>query len=190
MPLKKILFKPGTNQENTRYTNENGWYLSDKVRFRQGTPEKIGGWQRISPNTFQGICRFLWNWVTLSFENLMAVGTNLKFYIERGGLYYDITPIRATETLTNPFTTTNGSATVVVTDNTHGSATGDFVTFSGASAVGGLTLNGNYQITVTGTNTYTITAASNATSTATGGGTVTAQYEIDVGPAIQGGVSG
>ena len=190
MPLKKILFKPGTNQENTRYTNENGWYLSDKVRFRQGTPEKIGGWQRISPNTFQGICRFLWNWVTLSFENLMAVGTNLKFYIERGGLYYDITPIRATETLTNPFTTTNGSATVVVTDNSHGAATGDFVTFSGASAVGGLTLNGNYQITVTGTNTYTITAASNATSTATGGGTVTAKYEIDIGPAIQGGVSG
>jgi hypothetical protein len=190
VPLKKILFKPGTNQENTRYTNENGWYLSDKVRFRQGTPEKIGGWQRISPNTFQGICRFLWNWVTLSFENLMAVGTNLKFYLERGGLYYDITPIRTTETLTDPFTTTNGSATVVVTDNSHGAATGDFVTFSGASAVGGLTLNGNYQITVTGTNTYTITAASNATSTATGGGTVTAKYEIDVGPAIQGGVSG
>ena len=79
MPLKKILFKPGTNQENTRYTNENGWYISEKVRFRQGTPEKIGGWQRISPFTFQGVCRLLWNWVTLGFENLLAIGTNLKF---------------------------------------------------------------------------------------------------------------
>jgi len=190
MPLKKILFKPGTNQENTRYTNENGWYISEKVRFRQGTPEKIGGWQRISPYTFQGICRFLWNWATLGFENLLAVGTNLKFYIERGGVYNDVTPIRETATLTNPFTTASGSAVVTVTDTTHGAADGDFVTFSGASAVGGLTLNGNYQITVTGTNTYTITAASNASSTATGGGTVTAKYEISIGAAIQGGVIG
>ena len=190
MPLKKILFKPGTNQENTRYTNENGWYISEKVRFRQGTPEKIGGWQRISPYTFQGICRFLWNWVTLSFDNLLAVGTNLKFYIERGGVYNDITPIRETATLTNPFTTTSGSAVVTVTDASHGGANGDFVTFSGASAVGGLTLNGNYQIANVTTNTYTITAASNASSTATGGGTVTAKYEIDAGPAIQGAVIG
>lgn len=190
MPLKKILFKPGVNKENTRYTNENGWYISEKVRFRQGTPEKIGGWQQISGNTFLGICRSLWNWVTLGFDNLLAVGTNLKFYIERGGNYYDITPIRETATLTNPFTTTINQTTVLVTDNTHGSATGDFVTFSGASAVGGLTLNGNYQITVTGTNTYTITASAQASSTATGGGTVTAKYEIPVGPAIQGAVVG
>lgn len=193
MPLKKILFKPGTNQENTRYTNENGWYISEKVRFRQGTPEKIGGWQRISPYTFQGVCRFLWNWVTLSFDNLLAVGTNLKFYIERGGVYNDITPIRETATLTNPFTTniTSGTANrVLVTDASHGGKTGDFVTFSGASAVGGLTLNGNYQIANVTTNTYTITASSNATSVATGGGTVTAKYEINVGPAIQGAVIG
>jgi hypothetical protein len=193
MPLKKILFKPGTNQENTRYTNENGWYISEKVRFRQGTPEKIGGWQRISPYTFQGICRFLWNWVTLSFDNLLAVGTNLKFYIERGGVYNDITPIRETATLTNPFTTniTSGTANrVLVTDASHGGKTGDFVTFSGASAVGGLTLNGNYQIANVTTNTYTITASSNATSVATGGGTVTAKYEINVGPALQGAVIG
>ena len=190
MPLRKILFKPGTNKENTRYTNESGWYVSEKVRFRQGTPEKIGGWERISGETFLGICRSLWNWVTLSFENLLAVGTNLKFYIERGGEYFDVTPIRETATLTNPFTTTSGSATVLVTDNTHGAATGDFVTFSGASAVGGLTLNGNYQITVLTANTYNITAASNASSSASGGGTVTAKYEIHVGPAIQGAVVG
>ena len=193
MPLKKILFKSGTNKENTRYTNENGWYISEKVRFRQGTPEKIGGWQRISGDTFLGICRSLWNWVTLSFDNLLAVGTNLKFYIERGGNYYDVTPIRETATLTNPFTTniTAGTANkVLVTDASHGAATGDFVTFSGASAVGGLTLNGNYQITVLTANTYNITAAANATSVATGGGTVTAKYEIPVGPGIQGAVTG
>jgi hypothetical protein len=128
--------------------------------------------------------------VTLSFDNLLAVGTNLKFYIERGGVYNDITPIRETATLTNPFTTASGSAVVTVTDASHGGATGDFVTFSGASAVGGLTLNGNYQIANVTTNTYTITAASNASSTATGGGTVTAKYEIDAGPAIQGAVIG
>lgn len=190
MPLRKILFKAGVNKENTRYTNENGWYISEKVRFRQGTPEKIGGWQRISGDTFLGICRSLWNWVTLSFDNLLAVGTNLKFYIERGGVYFDITPIRATATLTDPFTTTINQTTVLVTDNAHGSATGDFVTFSGASAVGGLTLNGNYQMTVIDANTYNITASTQASSTATGGGTVTAKYEIPVGPAIQGAVVG
>lgn len=196
MPLKKILLKPGTNQENTRYTNENGWYISEKVRFRQGTPEKIGGWQRISPYTFQGICRLLWNWVTLSFDNLLAVGTNLKFYIERGGVYNDITPIRETATLTNPFTTniTAGTANrILVTDNAHGAKNGDFVTFSGASAVGGIPateLNTNHQIANVTANTYTITVTSNATSVATGGGTVTAKYEISVGPSIQGAVVG
>ena len=196
MPLKKILFKPGTNQENTRYTNENGWYISEKVRFRQGTPEKIGGWQRISPYTFQGVCRLLWNWVTLGFENLLAIGTNLKFYIERGGAYYDITPIRSTETLTNPFTTntTTGTANqVLVTDNAHGAKNGDFVTFSGSGAVGGIPagdLNANHQIANVTTNTYTITVATNASSIATGGGTVTAQYEINISAAIQGSVIG
>src|SRR5512137_1740209 len=99
MPLQKLLLKPGVNRENTRYTNEGGWYQSDKIRFRQGTPEKIGGWTRLSASTFMGVCRSLWNWVTLAGLNLIGVGTNLKFYIERGGLYYDITPIRATTTL-------------------------------------------------------------------------------------------
>jgi hypothetical protein len=197
MPLKKILFKPGVNKENTRYTNENGWYISEKVRFRQGTPEKIGGWAQISGNTFLGICRSLWNWVTLGFDNLLAVGTNLKFYIERGGNYYDITPIRETVTLTDPFTTniTAGTANrILVTDNTHGAKNGDFVTFSGVLApVGGIPateLNANHQIANVTTNTYTITVSTNASSIATGGGTVTAKYEIPVGPAIQGAVVG
>jgi len=185
MPLKKLLLKSGVNRENTRYTSEGGWYECDKIRFRQGTPEKIGGWQRISSTTFQGVCRSLWNWVTLGSQNLIAVGTNLKYYIENGGAYNDITPLRATVTLTNPFETTSGSPIVVVTDANSGYTDGDFVTYSGASAVGGLTLNGEYQITLTTTlNEYTIDAGSAASSSATGGGTVTAAYQINVGTAF------
>ena len=184
MPLKKLVLKPGVNRENTRYTNENGYYISDNVRFRQGTPEKVGGWTRISSNSFLGTCRSLWNWITLGGLNLLGVGTNLKFYIEQGGVYNDITPISRTVVLTNPFTTTNLSTTVLVTDATHGCVTGTYVTFSGASAVGGLTINGEYQLTVVDTNTYNITASSAATSTATGGGTVTAAYQLNAGPNI------
>ena len=185
MPLKKLQLKAGVNRENTRYTSEGGWYESDKVRFRQGMPEKIGGWQRISTSTFQGVCRSLHSWVTLVNLTLTSVGTHLKYYLENGGAYYDITPIRATVTLTNPFTTANGSTTVTVTDANGGYADGDFVTFSNASVSGGLTLNGEFQITFSTGNTYTITAASAASSTATGGGTVTATYQISSGTALE-----
>ena len=187
MALKKLLLKSGVNKESTRYTNENGWYLSDKVRFRQGTPEKIGGWERISSSTFLGICRFLWNWVTLGFENLLALGTNLKVYIERGGTYSDITPIRQrnyTASLSNPFDTTTGSAAVTVNDTAHGAQAGDLVYFSGASAVGGVPateLNTRHVITsVTNANAYVITVTTAATSTVSGGGgTVAAEYYIN-----------
>ncbi len=190
MPLSKILFKPGINRENTRYTTEGGWYDGDKVRFRQGNPEKIGGWQRISASTFLGTCRSLWNWVTLGFLNLVGVGTNLKFYIERGGAYYDITPIRDTVVLTNPFTATNGSAIISVADTAHGCVTGDFVTYSGATGLGGnitaAVLNAEHQVTVTSANAYTINVGVNANATdvsgSPGGGTVTAAYQINVGP--------
>jgi hypothetical protein len=190
MPLKKLQQKAGVNRENTRYTSENGYYVSDKIRFRQGTPEKIGGWQRISSTIFQGVCRSLWNWVTLGGQNLLSVGTNLKYYIESGGAYNDITPLRVTPPATlanNPFSTTSGLTTVTVTDAAGGYVDGDFVTFSGATAVGGLTLNGEYQITTIGTSTttYQITAASAASSTATGGGaSVVAAYQINVGSAF------
>ena len=185
MPLKKLLLKSGVNRENTRYTSEGGWYECDKIRFRQGTPEKIGGWQRISSTTFQGVCRSLWNWITLGSINYVAVGTNLKYYIENGGAYTDVTPLRDTVVLTNPFETTSGSPIVTVTDANGGYVDGDFVTYSGASAVGGLTLNGEYQITLTTTtNEYTIDAGSAASSSATGGGTVTAAYQINVGTAF------
>ena len=186
MPLQKILFKPGVNRENTRYTTEGGWYQSDKVRFRQGTPEKIGGWARISVSSFLGTCRSLWNWITLANLNLLGVGTNLKFYLENGGQYYDITPIRVAAVLSNPFTTVNLSTTVTVTDVAHGALTGDFVAFSNVAPVGGLDLNNEYQITVIDIDSYTITASSQATSGATGGGTtVQAVYQINTGLAFE-----
>jgi hypothetical protein len=181
MPLKKFIPKVGVNRENTRYTNEGGWFESDKVRFRQGTPEVIGGWARISSNVFVGVCRSLWNWVTLANLNLVGVGTNLKFYIENGGAYNDITPLRTTATLTNPFTTVNLSTTVTVAHTAHGCVTGDYVTYSNVATVGGLNLNGEYSVTVTGLDSYTIQSATAATSGATGGGTVVAVYQINVG---------
>lgn len=190
MPLKKILPRPGVNRENTKYTTEGGWYDCDKIRFRQGTPEKIGGWVRFSANTFLGVCRSLWNWITLSGLDLVGVGTNLKFYIERGAAYYDITPIRDTVTLTNPFAATNGSAIITVLDVAHGCITGDYVTFSGATGLGGnitaAVLNREYQVTVLTVDTYTFTATATANATdaagSPGGGTVTAAYQINSGP--------
>jgi hypothetical protein len=200
MPLKKLTLKAGVNKENTRYTNENGWYISDKMRFRQGTPEKIGGWVRISATTFLGVCRSLWNWVTLASINLVGVGTNLKFYIESGGVYNDITPIRAISTINNnPFVATNGSAVITVTDTAHGAFTGDFVTFSGAVGLGGnitaTVLNANYQVTVLTSSTYTFTATATANATDAsgspgGGAAVIAAYEIHAGPAYAVAING
>ena len=196
MPLQKILFKPGVNKENTRYTTEGGWYEADKVRFRQGNPEVIGGWQPFSAATYQGVCRSLWNWVTLGGDNLIGVGTNLKFYLNQGGLYYDITPIRESSTINNnPFVLT-ASTTVTVTDTSHGCVTGDFVTFSGAVAIGGggtnvtaTVLNQQFQVTVINANSYTITISVTPNATAIagspgGGASVVATYQISVGPVI------
>ena len=183
MPLQKILFKPGVNKENTRYTTEGGWYECDKIRFRQGNPEIIGGWQRISASTFNGTCRSLWNWTTLGFLNLVGVGTNTKFYIQNGGIYNDITPIRVTTTLgTNPFTG-NGTTTVTVTAASHGATTGTFVTFSGVTGTYAATLNAEFQITVVNANSYTITTSSVVAAGATGGSAVSAAYQLNAGPA-------
>lgn len=188
MPLQKLTLKPGVNRENTRYTNENGWYESDKIRFRQGTPEKIGGWQRISANTFIGICRSLWNWVTLAGANLMGVGTTSKMYIENAGSYYDITPIRAEHTLTNPFATSTatnsgGYTTVTVTDATGGFTDGAYVTFYGGTAVGGVTVLGEYSLSLVDASTYTIRVSGTASSSTTGGGTVYTVYQLNPGGA-------
>ena len=195
MPLQKFLFKPGVNRENTRYTTEGGWYECDKIRFRQGTPEKIGGWTQYASNTFLGVCRSLWNWVTLAGENLVGVGTNLYFYIINGGAFYDITPIRSTVTLTNPFTATNGSAVISVSDTAHGCVTGDTVIYSGAGIAGlggnitAAVLTGTFQVTVVDANVYTITVSATANATdasgSPGGGTVVTQYELNTGAEYQ-----
>jgi len=183
MPLQKILFKPGVNKENTRYTTEGGWYECDKIRFRQGNPEVIGGWEQISTYTFNGVCRSLWNWVTLGFLNLVGVGTNTKFYIEKGGVYNDITPIRSTVTLgANPFLA-NGSTTVVVSSIAHGATTGSFVTFSGATGTYASTWNAEYQLTVISLDTFAITVPSAIPAGSYGGSAVVAAYQINAGPA-------
>ena len=182
MPLQKILFKPGVNRENTRYTTEGGWYECDKVRFRQGNPEVIGGWEPLSTATFLGTCRSLWNWVTLGNLNLVSIGTNLKFYIERGGAYFDITPLRVTTTLpTDPFTG-NGTTTVTVNAPANGALTGDFVTFSGVTGTYASLLNGEFQISSASTNAYNITVASAIPAGTTGGSAVSAAYQINTGP--------
>ena len=187
MPLQKILFKPGVNRENTRYTTEGGWYECDKVRFRQGNPEVIGGWTRISANYFLGVCRSLWNWATIGGVNYLGIGTNLKFYIGYGGTYNDITPLRVVPAPTinnNPFAG-NGTTTVTVTDTAHGGATGDFVTFSGATGTYDTIFNAEYQITVLTADTYTITTPSVIAAGSYGGASVVAAYQISTGLATQ-----
>jgi hypothetical protein len=184
MPLQKILFKPGVNRENTRYTTEGGWYECDKIRFRQGNPEIIGGWEPFSASTYLGVCRSLWNWATLGGNNLIGVGTNLKFYINQGGVYYDITPIRSTTAAGDVTFVGDGTTIVTVTDANHGCVTGDFVTFSGASGTYAATLNAQFQVTVLTANTYTISTSPTVVAAgATGGASVVGVYQINVGPA-------
>ena len=175
MTLKKILLRPGVNKENTRYTSENGWYDCDKIRFRQGKPEKIGGWTQISAQKFFGVCRSLWAWVTLGAQQLLGVGTNLKFYIESGGFYYDITPLNQTNTLTNPFAMVSGSSTVTVTDANGGYSNNNYVTFTGSTSNGGIALRGEYLLTSgTVANTYTVLAQSEAAISIAGNVSTTA----------------
>lgn len=182
MPLKKLTFTPGIQHDGSRYASSGSWSDVDKVRFRSGAPEKIGGWQKATSLPFLGVCRSLTPFTDLQNNYFLGVGTNLKYYIERGGTFNDITPLRTTIVQSNPFTTVNGSPTVTVTITNHGAAQNDFVIFSGASAVGGLTLNGEYQVvSVVNSSVFTITAASNASSGATGGGSVTAAFQIQTG---------
>jgi len=184
MPLQKILFKPGVNRENTRYTTEGGWYECDKIRFRQGNPEILGGWQPFSADTYLGVCRSLWNWVLLDGTNVVGIGTNLKFYIEQGGVFYDVTPIRLTTAAGDVTFVGDGTTTVTVTDTNHGCVTGDFVTFSGATGTYATTLNAQFQVTVIDANSYTITTGVVVAVGAKGGASVVGTYQINVGPAI------
>ncbi len=174
MPLQQLQFRPGINREGTTLANEGGWFECNKVRFRSGYPEKIGGWTPLTNQTFVGICRSLWNWVTLKGNNLLGIGTNEKFYIENGSVFYDITPYRLfvnSGTATNPFRITGGSnvVTVVVTD--HSVIAGDMVTFANATTVGSIDssfLNGTfYASSVVNANAFTITIGATATESGT-----------------------
>ena len=188
MPLQKLQFRPGVNREGTNYSNEGGWYECDKIRFRSGYPEKLGGWQSLSnPNTytFKGVVRTMWNWVTLAYANLNALGTSCKVYIENGGQYHDITPITTASPVSlanNPFATVSGSKLITVTASGHGATVGTYVTFAGASTFNGVTISGEYEIlTVPTGNTFTIVDGT-ASGTGSGGGTsVTATYDVSAG---------
>ena len=193
MPLNKLQFNPGINKEITKYTNEQGWNDCDKVRFRQGYPEKIGGWRRYGVNTFLGVCRSLHQWVSNSFIKYIGLGTHVKFYIEEGFEYNDITPIRLTTTISSAFTTNTTAGTekqVRVNHASHGATLGSYVTMTNnTSAVGGIPaddFNKEHRIIAVASdgNSYTIEVATSATSVATGGG-VTAIYQINAGPDSQ-----
>ena len=183
MPLQKLALKPGLNREGTSYSNEGGWYDGDKIRFRSGLPEKIGGWTQVSPSTFLGYCRSLWNWVDLSGNNFIGVGTTSKYYIYNGGTYNDITPIYYTSTLgTNPIASTASSTLVTITDTAYNPAVGDYLLFSSVVTVGGAVISGEYIVTsVPSAITYTIVIASAASSTTTGGTGMVVQYEYPTG---------
>ena len=193
MPLKKILLKPGVNRENTRYTNEGGWYDCDKIRFRQGTPEKVGGWVQYNAGRFLGICRSLLKWVTLINQTLLGVGTNIKYYLELGTIFYDITPIRRTSGVGDvTFAATTGSTTLTVTDVGNGAGVGDFVTFSGAAGLGGVItdtiLNAEYEVvSLIDDDNYTVTLSTtaNASDTGNGGSSVVGAYQLTIGAAIE-----
>jgi hypothetical protein len=186
MPLQKLVFKPGLNREGTNYTNEGGWYDGDKIRFRNGQPEKIGGWTQVSPNQYLGVCRALWAWSDSdsgSGATYLGVGTNSKYYIYNGGSFNDITPIYVTATLgTTAIASTAGSpATITITDSTYNPSVGDYVNFATSTTVGGVFISGEYIVTsVPSATTYTINNTRSGT-TATGGTGVVVQYEYPTG---------
>jgi hypothetical protein len=198
MPLTKVQLRPGVNKENTRYSTEGGWYDCDKVRFRQGTPEKIGGWVQLSNNRFLGVARSLTNWSTLGGTPLIGVGTNLKMYVQRGGQYFDITPLRrVTGAGDVTFTATDGSDVLVVNDTGHGATEGSFVTFSGAVDLGGnvtaAVLNQEYQIaSVINANSYRIVlpVTADALDIGDGGTNTIGRYQVNIGPELQVPLSG
>jgi hypothetical protein len=190
MPLQKLQFRPGLNREGTDYANEGGYYDGDKIRFRSGFPEKIGGWTRMANAQFLGLARALWNWVTLAGSNYLGVGTEVKYYVEQGGTYNDITPVVYTSSpaLDNCFVVTSGSNAVTVIDGQYSPSVGDYVTFSGANTVTGTNvlntiLNAEYEVaSIVNSAAYRITVSVTANASNTGGGnTVIAAYQQPAG---------
>jgi hypothetical protein len=193
MALQKLQFKPGVNRNITNYSNEGGWFECDKVRFLNGYPEKINGWEKYTSVELDGICRALFNWVTSFSDNFLAIGTNSKAYIEAGTNLNDITPLRDTPSATmtiNAFSATTGSTIIAVAATAHGTNTGDFVTFSDATSLGGnisaAVLNQNYEITEIDADNYSIsaTATANSSDTGNGGSSTVGAYEIAAGKGV------
>ena len=195
MPLSRYTFQPGINKEGTSYSNEGGWYDCDKIRFRAGRPEKIGGWTKNTSATFLGSCRRLHQWVALNGDKFIGLGTNLKLYVKQGSSFYDVTPIRSTTSAGDvTFSATDGDATLTVADTAHGAVVNDFVTFSGAATLGGLitatVLNQEYQIaSVVNANSYTVeakdtdgdTVTANGSDSGNGGSSVVGAYQLNTG---------
>jgi hypothetical protein len=196
MALTKIALKPGIDKEGTQYSASNGWFDSDRVRFRMGRPERIGGWQKYSPTAIKGIARSLFDWTTRAADKYLGIGTNLKFYVEIGGTYSDITPLKETTAAGDvTFAIVGaGDATITVSDTGSNASTGDFVTFSGAVSLGGNitadVLNQEYQVaTVVDGNSYTIEAKDTdgnevlaaAGDSGNGGAAVVGEYQITTG---------
>ena len=202
MPFIKLQFKPGLNRDQTNYSGEGGWFECDKIRFRSGYPQKLGGWQKGSAQPFDGVCRQMWSWITSYSDNFLAVGSNSKLYIETAGNFSDITPLRTVDpTLSSPDTdncinVANGSTTVTINlATTHGAVTGSYVVISGVvgtgvpQTVGGVPIsqiNGNHQITVIDTDSFSFTVTTAATSTvsAAGGTAIDVSFEVEPGNAI------
>ncbi len=190
--LQRLQFKPGVNRDQTNYAGEGGFYECDKIRFRSGYPQKIGGWLRYGIFTLQGVCRQMYNYITSFSDNIMSLGTSQKLYIEFGQTFIDITPIRATfisPATDNCFNTIAGSTTVQVNINSHDAVDGDFVTFSGVvGPVNGIPdseLNAEFKITYISANSFSIQVVTPATSTGAGGGTgITAAFQINIGSDI------
>ena len=189
MPLQKLQFRPGVNKEITNYSNEMGWNKSDKVRFKKGFPEQIGGWTRVADTQVVGTPRTLINWIALDGDNLVGVGTNIKYYVLDGQTYVDKTPVRELQALgNNPFTSASSSTTVTVTDTGHGAENGTYVTFSGATTFNGIPaaeINKEHRLTYVDANSYTITVDSAASGAGAGGGnSAKAEYQINPGQEI------
>jgi hypothetical protein len=193
MPLQKLQFRPGLNREGTDYANEGGWYDGNKIRFRSGFPEKIGGWRRYSVNQFLGLARALWNWVTINASNYLGIGTNVKYYVELGGFFFDVTPIVHTSVnlgaSAGPFTATANSSSITVIDGTYHPSVGDYFIISGATSLGGNitapVLDGEHIVTsLINATAYTFSVApvvASAGDSSNGGATVTVEYEYPVG---------
>jgi hypothetical protein len=191
MPLTQLNFQPGLDTENTPTGAEGKWVDGDKIRFRKGLPQKIGGWTKFSPSYYVGVGRALEQWFALNGSRFEALGTDRKVYAFTAGNSQDITPIRGSiDVLVNAITTTTSSNILTITDAGHGATAGDFVTLSGTTAaVGGIpaaTLNAEYEIlTISNTNAYTIQSSATANANVGPTANCTAAYQISTGPSVQ-----